>query len=494
MDTKTQNEIENPIVLHDENKRAFAFHPLRALRNGADLFLIAEHKKAGTLHVLSRKNNLLKLVRDDAVLQRVTLRLEILRRATEGDLVEWTDPDGRPRFLGVLHRGEAAGEPYLLAADLDDPATVIAFQPVADGFRPADERLHASILEQLEIAAAEWVGVFLSLESRTLGMRREVVEVTDSRGVAHAYWAAGRLFFQGRDLLFLSPSHEPERAIAFEAQRQADRAVADQRFLADLHAHLERSSAPESRVNPIDPHESAQRAEEARRHAGALARSKQQPPLRRRHPEPACVRPAPVDVFEKTPASVFGHPSFAPPQVRLDAELDRAQLAAALKTVTSPLPAAARPAASFVASARPPAAVKRAGWAEAAPAVLGGALAALTEKARWLETRAGQVKDALSATDSRNARTVVGFRMAGGFLEKAACHGALARELSKLVPGDTRATLERLMAAHQQFVDVQRHANDAETTLRELPADAREIPRALQNVREINGSRARVAG
>jgi hypothetical protein len=74
-------------------------------------------------------------------------------------------------------------------------------------------------------------------------MRRELIEVTDSRGVAHAYQAAGRLFFQGRDLLFLSPAHEPERAIAFEV-RSGGRIepVADERFLADLRAHLEHSS------------------------------------------------------------------------------------------------------------------------------------------------------------------------------------------------------------------------------------------------------------
>ena len=65
-------------------------------------------------------------------------------------------------------------------------------------------------------------------------------EVTDARGRAHAYRAASRLFFQGRDLLFLAPAHEPERAIAFEV-RPGGRIepIADERFLADLHAHLE---------------------------------------------------------------------------------------------------------------------------------------------------------------------------------------------------------------------------------------------------------------
>ncbi len=240
MDAKARGEVTDPIVLHDEDGRAFAFRPLRALRDGADLFLLAEREGAGTLHVLRREEGRLGLVRDENVLRRVALRLEILRRAMEGELVEWTDPEGRKRFLGVFHRGEAAGEPYLLAADLDDPASVIAFQPGADGLRPADERLRVSILDQLAAATAEWAAVLPSLEAKSLGMRRERIEVTDARGRAHAYQAAGRLFFQGRDLLFLAPALEPERAIAFEV-RQGGRIepIADERFLADLHAHLE---------------------------------------------------------------------------------------------------------------------------------------------------------------------------------------------------------------------------------------------------------------
>jgi hypothetical protein len=241
MDGGARGEVEDPVVLHDEDGTAFAFRPLRALRDGADLFLIAEREGAGTLHVLGREDGRVVLVRDDGVLRRVALRLEVLRRAMEGELVEWTDPEGRPRFLGVLHQGEVAGEAYLLAADLDDPATVIAFRPDADGLRPADERHRAAILEQLEAATDEWARVLPSLESRTLGMRRERVDVTDARGRAHACQAAGRLFFQGRDILFLAPADDPGRAVAFEV-RPGGRieAVADERFLAELHDHLER--------------------------------------------------------------------------------------------------------------------------------------------------------------------------------------------------------------------------------------------------------------
>jgi hypothetical protein len=243
MDGQAGGEATDPIVLHDEDGQAFAFRPLRVLRDGADLVLIAEREGAGTLHVLAREDGRLVLVRDDAVLRRVALRLEILRRAMEGELVEWTDPDGRARFLGVFHRGEAAGDPYVLAADLDDPATVIAFEPTPDGLRPADERRRAAIVEDLTASTAEWAGLLPSLESRTLGMRGERVEVTDAWGVAHAYRAAGRLFFQGRDLLFLAPEHDPGRASAFEV-RPGGRIepVADERLLADLHAHVERST------------------------------------------------------------------------------------------------------------------------------------------------------------------------------------------------------------------------------------------------------------
>ncbi|HSD26392.1 MAG TPA: hypothetical protein VLL75_03765, partial [Vicinamibacteria bacterium] len=123
-------------------------------------------------------------------------------------------------------------------------------------------------------------------------------------------------------------------------------------------------------------------------------------------------------------------------------------------------------------------------------AVLGGPLAALAEKARWLEARSRQVKHELSATDSRNARALVGFRMAEGFLEKAARAAGAARTLSRLGSGDLRATLDCMTAARQRFVDVQEHAGAAEETLLELAAKAPEMPRVLQDVREIQ----RVAG
>jgi hypothetical protein len=242
MDGQARGEATEPIVLHDEDGQAFAFRPLRVLRDGADLFLIAERDGAGTLHVLAREDGRIGLVRDDAVLRRVALRLEILRRAMEGELVEWTDPEGRPRFLGVFHRGQSAGQPYLLAADLDDPANVIAFEPAGSGLRPADERLRAAILEDLTAATAGWAGLLPSLEAKTLGMRGEPIEVTDARGVAHAYGGAGRLFFQGRDLLFLAPEDDPERAVAFEIRTGGRiEPVRDERFLVELEADLEHS-------------------------------------------------------------------------------------------------------------------------------------------------------------------------------------------------------------------------------------------------------------
>jgi hypothetical protein len=240
MDQQAGGEATGRIVLHDEEGKAFAFRPVRVLRDGPDLFLIGEREGAGTLHVLAREDGCVGLVRDEATLRRVALRLEILRRATEGELVEWTDPEGRPRFLGVFHRGETEGRPYLLAADLDDPATVIAFEPTTDRLRPADERLRAAILEDLTTATAEWARALPSLQAKTLGMRGERIEVTDGRGVAHAYRGAGRLFFQGRDLLFLAPEDDPERAIAFEVGTGGRiEVLSDERFLAELQADLE---------------------------------------------------------------------------------------------------------------------------------------------------------------------------------------------------------------------------------------------------------------
>ncbi len=243
MDDGARGEVMEKVVLHDEDGQSFVFLPLRVLRDGADLFLLAEREGAGTIHVLSREGDGLGLVRDDAVLRRVALRLEILRRAMEGELVEWTDEEGQERFLGVFHEGEAEGEPYLLAADLDDPARIVAFKKSEAGLEPVDERRRIAIVDQLLAATEEWAGALPNLESMTLGMRRERIEVTDARGSAHAYRAAGRFFFQGRDLLFLSPAREPQTAVAFEVKGGGRiEPVADERFLADLHAHLENPS------------------------------------------------------------------------------------------------------------------------------------------------------------------------------------------------------------------------------------------------------------
>ncbi len=194
------------------------------------------------------------------------------------------------------------------------------------------------------------------------------------------------------------------------------------------------------------------------------------------------MRPGPLDVFEKTPAGLFGRSTPLGPQARVEAELDRGELAAALGCVAPP----STPPATGVEA---PVGLGRIGGPDAG-AVLRGPLASLTEKARWLEARARQVKDALSATDTRDARTAAGFRVAGGFLDKAARDAGAARQLSRLVPGDLRASLERMTAARQRFVDVQRQAGEAETTLLDMAAHAREMPRALQDVREIQ----RVAG
>src|SRR5262249_8819868 len=146
----------------------FTFLPIRPLRDGADVFLLAERKGAGTIHVLQRVEDSLVLVRDAAVLQRVALRLEILRRAIEGQLVEWTDPAGRECLLGVLYKGVIDDEPYLLAADLDDPATIVAFERRGEGLASVDERWRIAILDQLLLATEEWAGALPNLESMTV--------------------------------------------------------------------------------------------------------------------------------------------------------------------------------------------------------------------------------------------------------------------------------------------------------------------------------------
>jgi hypothetical protein len=87
-------------------------------------------------------------------------------------------------------------------------------------------------------------------------------------------------------------------------------------------------------------------------------------------------------VLEKMPPSLFGQLASLSPQARLDAELDRKQLAAALGPVVPPPGAATSPLSGFVSTARPLAGVTRDGWAGPASGLLKRSLAPLTENAR----------------------------------------------------------------------------------------------------------------
>jgi hypothetical protein len=97
-------EAPQSIVLRDEDDQLFTFKPIRALRDGADVFLIAEREGTGTLHVLIREGDVLGLVRDHETLRRVALRLEILRRAMEGE-----HRMARHRSAAVLRRLPSRG-------------------------------------------------------------------------------------------------------------------------------------------------------------------------------------------------------------------------------------------------------------------------------------------------------------------------------------------------------------------------------------------------
>jgi hypothetical protein len=231
------------IVLSDEAGTEFAFRGLRALRDGLDLFLIAEREDEKTLHVLMREGDTVGLVKDPETLGRVALRLEILRRAMEGELVEWAGEDGSRAFLGIFHRGEVEGRPYALAADLVDPATVLALEATASGVRLIDdERLLVLIHEQLEAATTGWEAARPNLEAAVLGLRGEQIEVADPTGRKRTFRAAGRLFFEGRDVIFLAPEDDPDSARAAEVKGGGRlEFLEDEAFLERLHAHVERA-------------------------------------------------------------------------------------------------------------------------------------------------------------------------------------------------------------------------------------------------------------
>ena len=227
------------VVLHDEAGQAFAFRLLRALRDGTDIFFLAERPETGTLHALAVENGALGLVRDEATLARVALRLEVLRRAMEGELVEWSE-GAETRFFGCIHRGEVEGQAYLLAADLADPAEVWAFDVAPEGLSLADERRVVLIREQFHRALEGWESSRPGVEASLVGLRGERVEVRDAAGRSRAFDTAGRFFFEGRDLLFLKRPKAPGEAFAAEVKGGGRlEAVADEAYLRRLRVHLE---------------------------------------------------------------------------------------------------------------------------------------------------------------------------------------------------------------------------------------------------------------
>ena len=231
--------VSFPVVLRDETGRAFVFRPVRLLRDGAESFLLAEREDAGTLHVLRREDDALGLVRDETILQRVAVRLELLRRAMEGELVEWT-VGAEKHFFGVFEKGAIEGRPYVLAADLADPATVIAFEPTAQGLRPLEDRLVVLLREQLEGPARAFDLLTPNALALTLGLRGERVRLRDAAGREQTLETAGRFFFQGRDLLFLRAPEDDAQAFAVEMKDGgAIEPIRDASFLDALDQHLQ---------------------------------------------------------------------------------------------------------------------------------------------------------------------------------------------------------------------------------------------------------------
>ncbi len=279
-------------------------------------------------------------------------------------------------------------------------------------------------------------------------------------------------------------------------------------------------------MDRIDRENAARWAEEARRRAEEAARARTQAPAA---PPPVvesarAARPALEDTLERAPR-LFGReivvdgpaaepridapvpdatpdipardlpqaprtdvlPRLSPstPRARLDADFDRQQLLGAFGPVSvASLVATADSGALIAKAGRALVGVKKLDWSEAAPALLGSKLRAIAEKAGSLEARAILVKEALSAVETRHAATLVGFKKAGGFLEKAAFKAGVARELSKLA-GGAAGSLERMVAARQELVGVRLNAVEAEATLRDLAANAPQTPWALQEVRAI---------
>jgi hypothetical protein len=100
------------------------------------------------------------------------------------------------------------------------------------------------IREQFQEALEGWERARPGLEPAVVGLRGEIVGVTDAGGARQALETAGRIFFEGRDLLFL---RRPGRGDAFAAEVKPGarlEPVSDEAYLGRLRAHLEGLGVP----------------------------------------------------------------------------------------------------------------------------------------------------------------------------------------------------------------------------------------------------------
>jgi len=236
--------------LRDETGVSFSFRVLRSLRDGADIFLVAEREGEGSLHILARQGDELVLVRDNATLARVGARLDILRRAAGGELVVRGEAEQPEELLGVFDTLQLGGEELLLAADLADPSSVSLLRREGETLQPVVDELTLQRVRQHIVALTRGVeNARGEIELATVGLQQETIQLRDPSGAVTELRAAGRLLFEGRDLLFAAPAEDPERILAFAvADGEQLEPLDDEAFLLRLREYLQALGSAKDRA------------------------------------------------------------------------------------------------------------------------------------------------------------------------------------------------------------------------------------------------------
>jgi hypothetical protein len=245
MTGNNRKKVGQQVSLTAAGGERLALEILRPIRLGQVFYFVTTSPDRGGLYVLGRDDTGVRLVTDPAILQRVEQQLMVLADASHGEIIEWTVPGQPPTFWGVVYALFVDGREVLLAASLVDPGVVGAFARTADGVTIVDDAADLTAVQRrFDEILAPVERELPTLQALTAGMWGERIEVRDAQGETHVLRARGRLVFEKKQVVFVSPEGQSEASAPLEIDDRGQLSpISDRGFLARLAAHMQKIAA-----------------------------------------------------------------------------------------------------------------------------------------------------------------------------------------------------------------------------------------------------------